>query len=65
MPKYIKSVDTLHVQQAKGVHDEDYGMDARWQYEDKENFSVPFVFLPQDTDLLNLMKSAWNGFQQT
>jgi hypothetical protein len=54
--------DTLHVQQAKGVHDE-YGMDGRRQYEDKENFSVPFEFLPQDTDLLNLMTSAWNGFQ--
>jgi len=54
--------DTLYVQQAKGVHDEDYGMDGRRQYEDKENFSIPFAFLPQDTDFLNLMKSVWNGF---
>jgi hypothetical protein len=55
--------DTLCVQQTKGVHDEDYGMDGGRQYEDKKNFSVPFAFLPQDTDLLNLMKSAWDGFQ--
>jgi hypothetical protein len=55
--------DTLHVQQAKGVRDEDYGMNGRRQYEDKENFCVPFAFLPLDTDLLNLMKSAWNGFK--
>lgn len=55
--------DMLHVQQAKGVQNEDYGMDGRRQYEDKENFGVPSAFLPQDIDHLNLMKSAWNGFQ--
>jgi hypothetical protein len=44
------------------MQNEDYGMDGRRQYEDKENFSVPSAFLPQDIDHLNLMKSAWNGF---
>ena len=42
--------DILRVCRAKGVHDEDYGMDGRRQYEDKENFRVTFAFLTQDID---------------
>jgi hypothetical protein len=38
-------------------------MDGRRQHEDKENFKVPFAFVPQDIDHLTLMESLWNGFQ--